>query len=344
MKEITTTMLGASGVGKTTLLTSMYEQLEKISKEVKLKLEPDKETKAILDENSAKLKSMADELKAEERKKGISGTSAPAGPESLPKFTFNINEAGSKTKLRLLFRDYPGGYVSPTDPVGRDFVKKLLRESAAVIIAIDTPAMVEPTIIQGDKWRLTGQSGRWHEARNQPDDILKIFEAAYYKLKEPKLVILAPIKCETYVQSEESANQLLGCIKEKYAPLLEFLKHPSRAENIAVVTAPVQTVGCMFFSRITIEDFNKPRFWFRKRNTEATYAPKDNDELLRYLLSFLFRLHNDDLLVERSEIVSFLRHVLKHETVFKQAVKEFAENRKTTGGFAILQGEQWLNI
>ena len=343
MKEIITTMLGASGVGKTTLLTSMYEQLEEISQEVNLKLEADTETEGLLNENLEKLKSLADELKAEERKKGISGTSAPAGPESLPKFTFNINEAGSKTKLRLLFRDYPGGYVSPTDPVGRDFVKKLLRESAAVIIAIDTPAMVEPTVIKGEKWQIKGSSGMWHEARNKPNDILKIFEDAYYNLNEPKLVILAPVKCETYVQSEESANQLLGCIKEKYAPLLEFLENRSRAENIAVVTAPVQTVGCMFFSRITIESDNT-RFWFRKRNTDAIYAPKDNDHLLRYFFSFLFKVHNDKKLVERSEILFFIRQLVKHNTVFHKAVKEFAKNRKTTGGFAILQGEHLLNI
>ncbi|GGA33803.1 hypothetical protein [Okeania sp. KiyG1] len=38
--EIVTTMLGASGVGKTTLLTSIYEQFSKI-KEVNFEFKPD---------------------------------------------------------------------------------------------------------------------------------------------------------------------------------------------------------------------------------------------------------------------------------------------------------------
>lgn len=349
MKELKITMLGASGVGKTTLLTSMYEKFESIAQEANLQLIADTETKKTLEDNLQRLKSLGQEFKADERdKKGIVGTAAMAGPDSLPKFIFDLGKKEQKPELRLVFRDYPGGYISSTDIAGRRFVQDLLRDCDVVIIAIDTPPMME-------------QDGRWHEARNQPNEILELFKAAYQKLKEPKLVIFAPVKCEVYVQpedqkpgdendegkkskNEESAKKLLECLKEKYAPLLAFLKDPARAEYIAVAVTPIQSVGSMIFSRIEVEYFNKPRFYFRKRTIDAQYT-QNGDALLRYLLRFLFKRHNQNLLIERSPILRAFRELLNHDTVFEQAIEKFVKNSKTTGGFAVLHdGKNWLNI
>ncbi|NEP83478.1 MAG: hypothetical protein F6K17_31990 [Okeania sp. SIO3C4] len=346
MPEIVTTMLGASGVGKTTLLTSIYEQFSKIQ-EVNFEFKPDSATEEILQKNLQDLQSMGDEIIATEGTGGIAGTSAIAGPESLPEFAFYLSKT-ERQLLKLSFRDYPGSYVLKDNPVGREYLKRLLKESAAVIISIDTPAMIEPhklDPLNSKNWDLLeGRSGRWHDAKNHPEEILDLFKAAYTKLKEPKLVIFAPVKCETYVQTPESAKKLLGCIKDKYSPLLKFLSDPSRSNNISVVTTPIQTVGCLFFSRYFIEDFNKPRFVFKKNSSMDTYNPKDNDHLLRYLLSFLLKRHNDRQIYKRSPILSAVRGVFQQESMFEQAIKQFVKTRKTTDGFTILQGNELLQI
>ncbi|HBB32917.1 MAG TPA: hypothetical protein DDZ80_24180 [Cyanobacteria bacterium UBA8803] len=327
-KELKITMLGASGVGKTTLLTSMYEQFEVTSRQAHLQLVPDIETRATLEKYLEQLKSLTYEFKAEERKKGIRGTLATAGPDSLPSYIFDLGKLDQKPSLRLLFRDYPGGYILPTDVAGRKFVQKLLKECAAVIIAIDTPAMME-------------LNGRWHEARNKPDEIIKLFKTAYQKLEEPKLVIFAPVKCETYVQNAESAHKLLKRLQEKYAPLLEFFQEPTRSEQIAVVTAPVQTVGCVVFLKIEVEHLNQPRFYFRKTSLDAQYSPKDSEQLLRYLLRFLLRIHLQD----RSwPMFNMVRELFNPDAELKKAIEQFASGCKNTGGFAILQGQKLLNI
>jgi len=351
MNEIVTTMLGASGVGKTTLLTSIYEEFKKINQEVQFEFLPESDTEEILQKNLAELQSMGSEIIAKEGARGIAGTSAVAGPDSLPKFTFNLAKKteGKKEKnlLRLIFRDYPGSYVLSSNPVGREFLKKLLRQSAAAIVSIDTPAMIEPRKpdrLNNKNWDLRRDSGKWHDARNHPEEILALFQSAYNRLDEPKLVILAPVKCETYVQTPESAKKLLGCIKDKYAPLLKFFSDPSRKEKIAVVVAPAQTVGCLFFSSFYTENFNKPRFVFRKNKSSDTYNPQDNEHLLRYLLSFLLNLHNQAQIYERSPILKTVRKAFKQETIFEQAVKQFAKTRKTTDGFTILQGHDLLRI
>ncbi|MEM9542212.1 MAG: hypothetical protein AAGA60_22305 [Cyanobacteria bacterium P01_E01_bin.42] len=342
--ELAVTMLGASGVGKTTLLTSIYEQLEAIGEGVNLKLIPNPTTKATLEENVQRLQSLEYEMKADPITSGILGTSALAGPDSLPKFSFDLSKKDKKTECKLIFRDYPGGYISRKDPKEREFVKTLLRECAVVIIAIDTPAMVEPTILQGENWQPTKNSGKWHEAINQPEEILELFKAAYFRLNEPKLIIFAPVKCETYVQTEASAKQVQEYIKKKYAPLLDFFRDSRRENNLAVVTTPIQTVGCLIFWKIELEYLNKPRFWFRKKGRNVRYAPQDNDHLLRYILSFLLKLYNSTLLEERSIILRTLRKTFRGQNEFEQAIAQFAKERKTTAGFGILQGQQWLNL
>ena len=326
-QELKITMLGASGVGKTTLLTSMYEQFEATSKQANLHLKPDIETAAILEKYLGQLKSLTYEFKADERKKGIRGTAATAGPESLPSYIFDLGRK-EKPSLRLLFRDYPGGYVLPSDVAGRKFVHKLLRECAAVVIAIDSPAIME-------------LNGRWHQLRNRPDEILTLFKTAYQNLDEPRLVILAPVKCETYVKDEASADQLIRRIKQEYAPLLKFLQEPSRANKVAVVTTPVQTVGCVVFWKIEVENFSTPRFYFRKTSINAKYSPQDSEQLLRYLLCFLFKAHLED---RRWPMFNMVRQIFNPDAQLKQAAELFAKGCKNTGGFSILQGKDLLTI
>ena len=58
MQEILTSMLGPSGVGKTSLLTAMYEQFETTVGSAQLQLTPDEESSAILQDRLAELKSL----------------------------------------------------------------------------------------------------------------------------------------------------------------------------------------------------------------------------------------------------------------------------------------------
>ena len=83
---------------------------------------------------------------------------------------------------------------------------------------------------------------------------------------------------------------------------------------------------------------------FRKNKSSDTYNPQDNEHLLRYLLSFLLNLHNQAQIYERSPILRTVRKAFQQESIFEQAVKQFAKTRKTTDGFTILQGHDLLRI
>lgn len=329
MDELQITMLGPSGVGKTTLLTAMYDKFEDNIGSTNLQLTPDEESSGILQDNLVELKSLTDSYEAKDRV-GIQGTEAIAGPESLRSFVFGLGKKGKAPSLQIRFRDYPGGYhTGRASESERKFVKELLSQSAAVLIAIDAPALME-------------RNGKYHDKINRPDEIKDLFKVAYENLESPRLIIFAPVKCEKYLKNEKTTQELLERVRQGYNRLINYFNAETLSSNIVSVITPVQTVGSVVFSRLEVDDHHNPHFFFRKIRHDAQYAPQDSEQPLRYLLRFLLALH----LKERNSwgIFNFLRDWLKLDNHLKQAVEEFARGCKTNSGFEVLKGENLLKI
>ena len=328
MQELKITMLGASGVGKTTLLTAMYEQFESNIGSTNLQLTPDDESAAILQDRLIELKSLLDVFEANGRM-GIQGTEAMAGPESLRSFTFGLGRKGETPSLNLRFYDYPGGYhATQASKEEKEFVKNTLRESTAVLIPIDAPSLME-------------KNGRFHEKINRPQQIKALFNAAYQDLNSPRLIIFAPVKCEKYLKNNKTAKELLEKVKQGYTPLLDHFNSPSLNPWVASVITPVQTVGSVIFSRMEVDSENNPHFYFRKTRHDAEYSPVDSEQPLRYLLCFLLKLHLDS---RQWKFFNFLRSWLELDNHLEKAVNEFARGCKSNGNFAAIKGEKWLKI
>ncbi|MBW4508414.1 MAG: hypothetical protein KME64_18140 [Scytonematopsis contorta HA4267-MV1] len=320
-QEIKIAMLGASGVGKTSLLTAMYEQFAETIGKTNLQLTPDLESAAVLQERLGELKSLLDNFEA---KGGINGSSSERS------FIFDLGKKGSQPFLTLNFNDFPGNYLqSGATSNNKKFVKDLLTESAIIIIAIDAPALME-------------RGGKWHNSINRPQQIANLFETAYRDIKSPKLVILVPVRCETYLRDSKTANLLTKNIKEKYSQLLNFLSSPSLLPWVVTIVTPVQTVGNVVFSNIE-EVEETARFYFRKSSHNAEYSPKNSDQILRYVLRFLLKLQIQHI-NRQWGIFSPLRELLGLNIYLKEAAFKAAIECKTNDGFAILQGENWLTI
>ncbi len=329
MQELQVTMLGPSGVGKTTLLTAVYDQFEENIGATDLEFKPDDESLGIIDDNLIALKSLTDVYEAKGRT-GIEGTEAIAGPESLRSFLFGLGKKAQTPSMQIRFRDYPGGYHESTASGSeRKFVKELLSESAAVLIAIDAPALME-------------RNGKYHNQINRPDQIKDLFRLAYQDLDSPRLVIFAPIKCEKYLRNKKSTQELIDRVKEGYDRLINYFNAEQLSPHIVSVVTPVQTVGSVVFSRLEVDEDNNPRFFFRKVKHDAEYNPQDSEQPLRYLLRFLLALH----LKQRNTwgIFNFLRDWLKLDDHLKDAVAQFARGCKTNNGFEVLKGESLLKI
>ena len=319
MNELKITLLGPSAVGKTSLLTSMYEQFNRISLQANLQLIPEPESHAILKKRLQELKSITETFKVQP------GSGIP-GSSEVRSFIFDLAQQDKKPFLRLHFYDYPGGYISgKASPKERKFVRELMNDAAAVIIAIDTPALMM-------------SKGKFNEYVNKPKQITAMFKEAYSNINEPRLVIFAPVKCEMEMRKgERAAKQLLERIKKEYADLLNFLSSPSLNSQVAVAITPVQTLGCVICTMIEEPKKNYlPIFGFRKITRDAEYNPQDNDQPLRYLLRFLLKIH------QQQRTPKFLQAVVGWmglDAHLKNAVTQFAMGCKNTGGFAVLQGK-----
>jgi hypothetical protein len=65
-------------------------------------------------------------------------------------------------------------------------------------------------------------------------------------------------------------------------------------DKVACVVTPVQTVGTVVFSRIEQRN-NNPHFHFRKISHDAEYQPKDSDQPLLYILSFILKIRYEKI-------------------------------------------------
>jgi len=317
-------MLGGRGVGKTSLLTAMYDQFNKVVGEVNLQLTPDRESSARLAEKLGELRSLFDDFEVTPGT-GVLGTSEKQ------EFTFGIGKRGKAPSLNLRFVDYPGGYIaSHARQEDRDEIHRLLKESPVVLVAIDAVALME-------------KEGRWDEAVNRTQQICDMFKENYQDLNGPRMVLFTPVKCETYVQDEKSALRLRQRIKEQQSSLLNLLSSEALQKHVVVAITPVQTTGTVVFSRMQVEH-NIPFFYFRKKQPDSVYRPQDSEQPLRYMLRFLLKLHHS----KRSEqwgFLSFVREWLGMDKYLVEAVENFAKKCKDTRdstGFEVVQGKSWL--
>jgi GTPase SAR1 family protein len=314
--ELRITMLGPRGVGKTTLLASMYNEFDKTVTNINLTLTPSQATSSSLQQRLAELKSQTEVFSATG---GIDGTNTPKN------FDFELGMIGKQPELKLIFNDFPGGYIHDNPAQ----VQKYLDESDVIMLVIDTPAVME-------------SKGIWHERINAPQTITDLFKRVTRNLTKTKLLLLVPVKCESYVQTDREAREMLTRLKDSYDPLLNLLKSDAVNGQIAVAFTPVQTLGVVRFARIEMMLQGEPRFFFRKISPNAVYSPQDVDQILRYTLGFSIKKYLDDM----PTLTKWFKSIFKMTKPFEDAIRKLAgsERKETKGGFEILQGNDLLNI
>lgn len=241
-------------------------------------------------------------------------------------FVFELGMIGKPPELTLIFKDFPGGFIKEHP----DQVKKFLDEADVILLAIDTPAMMEA-------------KGAWHEKINSPQMIADLFKAVLRNLDKTtktKLLIMTPVKCESYVQQETDAKKLLTALKDNYQPLLNLLKTDSLLDKISVTVTPVQTLGSVRFTRIEESEPGEPRFFFRKISPQTAYQPHDVEQILKYTLSFVIKKYLDDM--------GFFKRIFNQmfslSKPFEDAVHTMVKDRKESGSFEILQGKDLLKL
>lgn len=295
--EIKVAMLGPRRAGKTSMLTAMYERFEQSlfqeSIDRELKIIPDDYTMEVLLKNYKELESVI--------MKGGNISSAILGDSEEHEYSFSIKNRvqadNGKTLAKIIFKDYPGGWLT-SDKNSSDYQKVIsfLREAHIVLIAVDTPYLME-------------EDGQYNELRNIPDHILTTLKTAWGDMADvPHAVILVPIKSEKYLQNKEEGLRLEKTTKEKYSQLIDYF---STLEKCLVVYSPIQTTGCITFSHFIKDGENtlpSPVFSLPDNPELRKYMPRNCAQPLRYCLLFTISyFKNQHLDNWRGKIASFLR-------------------------------------
>ncbi|MBR1969108.1 MAG: hypothetical protein IKA17_02000 [Clostridia bacterium] len=275
------TMLGARGVGKTSVLTSMYNNMNTAINDTRLHIVADSGTDSILHRKTDDLKKMFFEGNNinDEVQSGI------AGDSTVSTFEFDFGMNTEKINMGLEIKDYPGEYVR-LEP---DTVKQYIEESNAILVAIDTPHLMEC-------------DGKYNEGKNYTTVITNFFKETLNSESSEKLIMLVPLKCEKYYHNGE-IDAVKEKIKETYSELLAFLKDKNNTNGLngkfACAITPILTVGEIVFdgfpeSNGIIDEIEvnsgiviPKKVNYKYLKAGATYSPEYCEQPLYYLLSFI---------------------------------------------------------
>ncbi len=312
-------MFGNSGVGKTSTLTAMYDQFNRvIDKNIALQFIPDNDTSNRLNKKLAILKQQiaTDQIRT---RPIISGTKH--GEE----FDFFIaKDEDSRERINIVFRDFPGGYLETE----RQKVKDWVKESDVLIIPIDTPALIE-------------EGGIYNEEINSPAKLYDIFASIRGSLEtRNRLVLFVPLKCEKYLEGKlYFTNPIRDLIEKEFETLLQLFASFSIKDHVAVAITSIQTLGGVKFSVVEKDDVTgSPIFIFKKRSFGTGYSPKDAEQPLKYILTFAIA----EVLKKRNRVYRKVGKLLNLDSDFEKAIVEFSKDYKQDHNFVILQGEELL--
>ena len=317
-KTLRITMLGGRGVGKTSLLASVYGQFENHVRELYLQLKPDVPTISVLTEKIQELQRANDTITTG----GIGTTTDMRG------YSFGLGLPFQKSEMTLYFRDYPGEWVrnNPKEVI------QYIRESDAIWLAIDAAALME-------------KKGAYHESINRSDLIIEFFKHALEDLPRDhkKLILLLPIKCESYMDGGERTKDLRHAIEDKYGSLVEKIKKfDEYGRRFTIAITPVQTLGKVKYSHIDEKEDGNYEFVFVRTSKDHPYQPKDVEEVLRYSLPFLLKRYIESLSLWDRAINVFRGNPQKQiGAAIQKLIKDKKEDERQ--GFKILHGKRLLD-
>lgn len=334
--ELNIIMVAPRQIGKTSLLAAMHEEFDKTFEQANLQTwtEDTRTLQAITDCKQV-LKTIDPKFQ-----KSVYRNDRLVDPWDDEGFVFELGSGGRKF-MAIRFTDPSGEYFNlNATQIQKDYVKEQLLKCDAVIIPIDATALME---------KKTGrvnysEVGTWHEEKNDPERITTLLKDAYAGLTVPRLVILAPVKCETYMRTYQDADNLLQHVQIGYQKLLNFLKSDGLFGKVAVVVTPVQTVGNVVFAYHKTRDDGFIKFEYNKTEIKAPYAPKDGDQPLRYVLRFLLNLYNEEKKRQLQQYQKELSELEKNLSKGKDELDEFKKTFDQREKAHIERQKTWLPI
>lgn len=262
--DFTVLMLGARRTGKSSMLSSMINSMDKLCAETGFRFAASESTKIFMNTKQSQLQNIFHAFRGQEEfctQEGIFGdisfSEATDGDISY-RFVLELADTRKKKTKEDIIIDFvdPMGEsltetpeteipeAKPNRPIG-----EWVAQSAVILIAIDAPALMEGITSAHD-------FGTFHEAVNLPDLVFEHIKNADTYMREhlkkgeqmaPKIILFVPLKCEKYYYEKSpliGMSVLRDCIKEGYKDLFTFFEN--HLEYTVAIT-PILTLGDVVF-------------------------------------------------------------------------------------------------
>jgi hypothetical protein len=188
-------------------------------------------------------------------------------------------------------------------------------------VTVDTPALME-------------KQGKYHDQVNCPSLISHLITDVLAQDGD-RIVILVPLKCESYISLDADIKALQTRVINSYGPLLDTIMK----SGAACVLAPVQTLGSVIFESLEELQSREAVFHYRAKRPGAAYSPVDTEQLLLYTLRFAI---GKSLAGRRGLYRPLWSRVGKKPRLSDSVIEEFTARSKTGDGFAMLRDHPYL--
>lgn len=323
-------MMGPRAVGKTTILTAIFHNTSQSIAQTPLKFVPDSDTLTRMNLCSNQLTEIF-EKKVSVEDRPAAGISAS---DKVHVFHYEFGLKGKRTAIDLDIKDFPGEYVS--GDLHTEEVDSFIAESNAVLLAIDTPHLME-------------LDGKYNEEKNKCELIIRYFEKNI-NADDEKLILLVPLKCEKYYY-EKRMDEVNAAVKRAYGSLLDVI---DKCESVACAITPILTIGGVEFDNFStdkncnvIENANglPTAAYYKFYANNPTLKPMFCVQPLYYILSYITNQYEDNKQKGNmfKRFVSTLFDLFSSDRELFEAMKELGQYKLKDGkGYEIIQGEEML--
>ncbi|MBQ7168901.1 MAG: hypothetical protein IJR63_03240 [Synergistaceae bacterium] len=150
-----------------------------------------------------------------------------------------------------------------------------MKDSAVIIVAINTPYLME-------------FDGKYIDDGCAVDEIEWVIKRSLEGDESERLILFVPIKCEKYLETPDLRDHLHKSVKRAFNNTLMLTSNPLYTNRLAIAMLPVLTVGIANFARFKFAaDGRVEREVYRKPDPHSRFSPKNVDQPMRYLMSFL---------------------------------------------------------
>lgn len=302
------TMMGPRAVGKTSLMASIFSETRDTVAGAGIYFRPTAKTSGELTKKKLLLQSIITNRKNIQDTAPKTGAIEATSVETT--FSFEMGKSGRSHTVDINIKDFPGEFLT-SEP---EKVSKFICESNVIMVAIDTPYLME-------------ENGIYNEEKNEVSVVTSFLDSNIESIKD-KMILLVPLKSERYFH-DGKLNELNCRVKEAYAKLISIC----RDSNIACVITPIQTLGHVEFDNFVdnatgfgkVSKLSKYRYF----GENPKFTPMFCVQPLYYLLTYVANQY-EWLILQPTNFFERMKNnfisYLKDDDEFFHEIKKMGKN------------------